>query len=214
MPQTLAEAARRLNAQTRRNRPPKAGRRAPPPYLFLMTDPRLDDPVAAARRLPRGAAVILRHYDAPAREVLGRRLAAVCRTHGLVFLVAGDWRLAARLKADGLHLPEGVLRGGRLAPALGWRQRSAALLTAAVHNGPALMAAARLEPDAVLLSPVFATASHPESRPLGPSRFGVLARRSPVPVIALGGVDDRSVRRLMQRGVWGVAAVTALSGPR
>jgi thiamine-phosphate pyrophosphorylase len=50
--------------------------------------------------------------------------------------------------------------------------------------------------DAVVLSPVFATRSHPGATPLGPLRFRLLARRAGLPVIALGGMDARRARRI------------------
>ena len=56
--------------------------------------------------------------------------------------------------------------------------------------------AARARADAVLLSPVFATRSHPGGRALGPLRFLMLARQSPLPVIALGGMTRQRAARL------------------
>lgn len=206
MPRTLAEAARRLNARTAR-RPRKAAL----PYLVLMTDPRQGDPVAVAGRLPRGAAVILRHYDDPNRRALGKRLAVLCRRRGLVLLVAGDWRLAAALGADGLHLPEGAMRHGLLAGMLGWRRRRGGLLSVAAHGPIALKRAATLGADVALLSPVFPTRSHPGARTLGAVQFADLCRRSGVPCLALGGVSVSTVARLSGTGAWGVAAIDGLT---
>ena len=50
--------------------------------------------------------------------------------------------------------------------------------------------------DLFIVAPVFATATHPEARPLGPLRFGLLARQLPGPVAALGGITPDSARRL------------------
>ena len=50
--------------------------------------------------------------------------------------------------------------------------------------------------DAVLLSPVFATRSHPGGARLGPLRFRLLAAKSRAPVIALGGMNHHTARRL------------------
>jgi thiamine-phosphate pyrophosphorylase len=68
--------------------------------------------------------------------------------------------------------------------------------------------------DAVFVSPVFATASHPGAPTLGPMRFGLLAKRLPLPVIALGGMDARRFRRLKPLGAHGWAAIDALSPQR
>ena len=200
---SLAELARRL-------KPAGAARHRPPlPPLILMTDAvRLPDPEPALARLPRGSAVILRHRDAAERERLARRLAPHCRRLGLSLIVAGDARLAAAVRADGLHLPEAMLRHGRR----GWRllRRPGWLVTAAAHSPAAIRAAARAGADAVLLSPVFATASHPGAAALGPLRFANLVRHSPLPVYALGGVSVATAPRLAGSGAAGLAAIGGL----
>jgi thiamine-phosphate pyrophosphorylase len=62
----------------------------------------------------------------------------------------------------------------------------------------------------VFLAPVFATASHPQAAPLGPVRWGLLARGAGVAVAALGGIDGATVRRLPARLCAGVGAIGAL----
>lgn len=210
MSRTLADAARRLNARSRRPGPePGPAHRVP--WLVLVTDRRLADPVGAVARLPRGAAVILRDPDPAARAMLGRRLAPLCRARGVMLLVSGDWRLAARLGAAGVHLPEGLARRGELAALLGWRARRGAILSVAAHGAAALHRAGELGADLALLSPVFATRSHPGAPTLGPVRFAVLARGAGLPVLALGGLTPKTARRLAGCGVWGVAAIDALA---
>jgi thiamine-phosphate pyrophosphorylase len=199
---SLAELARRLKRT-------EAARRLPP--LILMTDAvRLPDPEAAIARLPRGAAVILRHRDAAERGRLARRLAAPCRRRGLTLIIAADARLADAVRAGGLHLSEAMLRhGGR-----GWRlwRRPGWLVTAAAHSPAAIRAAAGAGVDAVLLSPVFPTASHPAAAALGPLRFAALVRQSPIPVYALGGVTAATAPRLAGSGAAGFAAIGGLAG--
>lgn len=192
--QALIAAARRL-----------ARRAGPLPWLILMTDPaRGGDPVAAAARLPRGAAVVLRHDGAPGRAALAARLARLCRARGLRLLVARDARLALRLGA-GLHLAEGMR------PPLPWRRHGRGLLTVAAHGPAALARARRLGADLALLSPLFPTASHPAARPLGPLRFARFARAARLPVAALGGITAARVAAAARAGAVAVAAVGALA---
>ena len=179
------------------------------PPLMLMTDTlRLPDPQPALTRLPRGSAVILRHYDAPDRAGLARRLAVQCRSAGVRLLIAGDGRLAAAVAADGLHLTETQIAHGRRTWRL-WR-RPGWLVTAAAHSPSAVRRAARAGVDAVLLSPVFATASHPGAPPLGAMLFARWVRHSPVPVYALGGVSSITAPRLAGSGAAGLATVGGL----
>ncbi len=130
---------------------------------------------------------------------LARALAALCRARRQVLVVAGDARLAAAMGA-GEHL-----RRGRRA---GHRPRRP-LLTASAHTAAELRRARRAGCDAVFLSPVFATASHPGARPLGATRWAALARGAGLPVLALGGVTGRTARGL-PRFCAGAGAISAL----
>ncbi|EME70495.1 thiamine monophosphate synthase [Paramagnetospirillum caucaseum] len=191
------------------NRRPRLNK---PPRLLLVTDDiRLPDPLAAMARLPPGAGVILRHYAGERRAGLARDVARLARRRRLVLVVAGDWRLAARLGADGLHLPEGLARHGLLAGALGWVRRRRRLLLVACHGMAALARARILDADAALLSPVFPTRSHPGAATIGPLRFGLWVRRAGLPVIALGGMSRRRLRRLPRGAAAGMAAIGSLT---
>ncbi|MGE5503331.1 MAG: thiamine phosphate synthase [Actinomycetota bacterium] len=198
---TLADQALRLNF---------TGKRRLPPLLLVTDATRLPDPMAAAARLPPGSGVVLRHYDAADRPQLARRLAAVARQRRLALLVAGDWRLAAAVGAAGLHLPEGLARHGVLAPLLGWVRRRGALLSIAAHSPAALARARRLGAAGAVLSPVFATRSHPGAPVIGPLRFSAWIRRAGLPVHALGGIGTATAARLKHSGAAGLAAIGAL----
>ena len=197
--ETLAEAAASL----------KRAAGSTLPALVLMTDEaRLPDPVPAACALPAGSAIILRHYGVPERAALARRLAAIARRRNLVLLVGDDPALARRVGAAGVHLPErAIRRAGAVRWQAGW------LVTAAAHSHAALLAAAAAGADAVLLSPVRATASHPGVRPLGLQRFAALVAACPLPVYALGGIDRAQAHRLRGSGAIGIAGIGGLIPP-
>lgn len=178
------------------------------PTIWLMTDTtRAPDPRAAVAKLPRGAAVILRHYDAPARAALAADLAVLCRRRGIALLVAGAWRLAAAVGARGLHLPEHLAHRGPEPGARLWLKHKRRLLTAAAHGPRGVLRAGALHADAVLLSPLFPTASHPQGKVLGLTRAAMMARGAGLPVIALGGVTPKHRGALKQRGFSGIAGV-------
>jgi thiamine-phosphate pyrophosphorylase len=196
----LAKTAARLGRAARRRKP--GGRR--PPHLYFLTDPaRTPDPASVMRLLPRGAAVIYRAFDRADLIEQGPTLRALARERGLVFLVGADAHLAARLRADGVHLPERLMQQ---APALR-RRRPRWLITAAAHGQRAVARAARLGLDAVLVSVVFPSQSASAGRPMGPLRFAATARAAGLPVIALGGVSARTARRLLGSGAHGLAAI-------
>ncbi|HEX3756681.1 MAG TPA: thiamine phosphate synthase [Rhizomicrobium sp.] len=169
--------------------------------LVLMTDERKADWICAAKALPRGSVVIIRARDAASRTNLLRQLRPIPY---LRLLVADDPRLA--MEAEGLHLPEAHLR-----QAPHWRAKHPGwIITAAAHSLGALLAAR--EVDAVFLSPVFASASHPRARALTPVRAALIAAaatRKKIPVYALGGMEARNAA-LLARSFSGIAAVSSL----
>ncbi|MEJ0027548.1 MAG: thiamine phosphate synthase [Rhizomicrobium sp.] len=172
-----------------------------PPLVLMTDDERLPDPLAAAAALPRGAMAIVRARDAARRGELGRALIALARRRDLFVLIADDPALAARLGADGLHLPQ-----ARAREAGHWRARHPAwLITASAHAPRALQAAV----DLLFLSPIFPTRSHPDRAALGAVRANLIARSARVPVYALGGIAPRNAALLS--GFAGIAAVEALA---
>jgi thiamine-phosphate pyrophosphorylase len=163
-----------------------------------MTDDRDADWAAAARRLPRGSLVVVRGRERAARETLLDRLVVV---PGIALSVAEDAVLAAEVK--GLHLPEARLREAPHVRArhADWR------ITAAIHSLAAILRARHC--DALFLSPVFPTTSHPGAADLGAARASLIAAASHTPVYALGGVTANKAA-LLGPSFAGIAAVGAL----
>ncbi|HLY78226.1 MAG TPA: thiamine phosphate synthase [Caulobacteraceae bacterium] len=180
------------------------------PRLFFFTDPaRTPDPEAVIRCLPRGAGVVYRAFGDTAAVAKGRRMVRAARRRGLLVLAGADAALAARIGADGVHLPERTA-----VRALGVRQaRPTWIVTAAAHSEAAIVRARRSGADAVFLSPVFTSASPSAGPPLGHLRFAALTVGARIPVFALGGVNPTTIRSLKGSGASGVAAVEAVLPP-
>lgn len=182
---------------------PRATRPVVWPRQWLFTDERLgtgapgDRLWAAIRRLPRGAGIVFRHYSlAPApRRALAHRIRAVARARGLMLMLANP---PPGLRADGIHRPAGTRAPARGQP-----------VTAAAHNRRELARAFSDGAGLVFLSPIFSTASHPGAPTHGPVRFGLMARGSNGPVVALGGMSSAHASRLKPLGAYGYAAIDA-----
>jgi thiamine-phosphate pyrophosphorylase len=176
--------------------------------MLLFTDPvRTPDPVAVASGLPKGAGVVFRPFGATDALRTGRALARVCRQRGLVFLVGADAALAARLAADGVHLPERMAyRRGRIRDL-----RGRFIVTAAAHSLAAARRADRAGVEAIIVSPIFPSRSPSAGRPLGLFALTAIAREVSRPVYALGGINADTARGLKRAGAAGFAAIEALS---
>jgi thiamine-phosphate pyrophosphorylase len=185
--------------------------------LIAMTDPeRFPIPEDMLRLLPRGSALIWRAYGENTSISRFHDLSALVRSKGSILLVAGHPQAGSSIGIDGLHLPERALHRRVEKGHMRWvgRHRHNLLVTAACHSEQAILAAAAAGVDAVLISPVFSTRSHPEAVPLGVVRFAQLARLARYLGLlpyALGGIaTDADVRRLRGTGAVGVAGISML----
>ena len=171
------------------------------PYVWLVSDARIDSAMEAVLdRLPRGSGLIFRHYHLPPNERLARfrTLRERSRRRGHLVVLSGPTVEARRWGAAGAYGRPALLATG---------PRALRLVT--VHSLRELAMARRA--DAVVLSPAFATESHPGARALGRLRFRLIAARAQVPVIARGGMDARRARAI---GAQRWAAITSLAQPR
>ncbi|AOA57860.1 NUDIX domain-containing protein [Acinetobacter larvae] len=80
---------------------------------------------------------------------------------------------------------------------------------AACHDAAAVQQAHALGFDAILLSPVLKTASHPEQDALGWQQFQAIAAQSDLPVFALGGMHKRDLDQVQRHHGFGVAGIRA-----
>lgn len=159
------------------------------PDIWLLSDKRNDTALAGAlTHLPRGSGFIYRHYhlDGPDRLERFRELERLARARDHLVVLADSALTAREWGADGIYG----------APRALWPRRSGLLHLATAHDLREIGLANRYGADAVLLSPVFGTKSHPGARALGARRFRLLADRSFAPVIALGGMTSQRAQAL------------------
>lgn len=158
----------------------------PLPKVWIVSDARSDAVLERALAgLPRGSGLVFRHYHLEDGERRARfaALLRIARGRGHIVALAADARTARHWGADAAYGPAAKLARG---PAL------TRLVT--IHLPREIGRAQRA--DALLLSPAFPTRSHPGAKALGALRFRLIAARAPVPVIALGGMNPHSARRL------------------
>lgn len=82
---------------------------------------------------------------------------------------------------------------------------------AACHDAVSLQHAHHIGCDAVLLSPVQATETHPDAKELGWEGFEELARTSDIPVFALGGVAPAELKQAQKHHAYGLAGIRQFS---
>lgn len=177
--------------------------RAAIPKIWLFTDERNDHQLdQAISRLPRGNAVVFRHYHLVRDEREGRfrQLRRLARRRGHIILLAGTPGLARQWRAHGVY------GGGRWPDQRQmWQQNSA------VHDVREIRRANGRRTAVFFLSPAFPTRSHPGEKALKRSQLRRLAALCRGAVILLGGMDARRFRQMKMPNIHGWAAIDAFS---
>lgn len=196
--------------------------------------PAADRPVVAALRLP--TQYMMTPDWPPERFAELREAIARCLRDGVRLIrarlpqwsLAAQWELVADLRPDihahsaiviGTGDPAAIVEAGFdgvhlsavTAAALDRRpiQRNR-WLAVSCHDAHELEHAKKIDADFVTLSPVLATASHPDTSPLGWERFADLVRSAAMPVYALGGLDVSMLPAAIHSGAQGIAAIRGL----
>lgn len=172
------------------------------------------DPVEFTRRVLEAgalAAVQLRakSLGSGACLALAETLAPLCRAAGVPFFVNDRADVAALAGADGVHLgvtdlPLGEAR--RIFPSL--------QLGASSHNDDEVAAALAQGPDYLAFGPVFGTGSKRDPSPtVGLDALRRITTRSPLPVVAIGGITLDNAAQVRAAGARCGAVIAALVVP-
>ena len=187
--------------------------------LYLVTDTALCGPrgVAAtvAAALSGGVSVVqVRDPVASDEEFvrLGRSVAAVMAGTGVPLIVNDRVHLVEAIGADGAHVGQGDLDPVAAREMLG----PDAILGLSVQTLAHVSAAASLPPgtvDHLGVGPVWWQATKPDATdPVGLGLLAAIVRRSPVPCVAIGGIDATRAASVRSAGAAGVAVVSAICG--
>ncbi|WP_405118926.1 Nudix family hydrolase [Pseudomonas leptonychotis] len=191
------------------NRPIVAAARLPEHYLITpegLSGPQLLRGIQAAlksgiRLLQLRAPAM---FDAQYRDIAVDALGLCAGKAQLMLKGPLEW--LGDFPAAGWHLTAQQLRelsaGGRPFPSERW-------LAASCHSPDELALAAQMGVDFITLSPVQATQTHPEAKPLGWAQVAELLQGFNQPAYLLGGVTPANVEQAWQVGAQGVAGIRA-----
>ena len=125
----------------------------------------------------------------------------------LKLLIASDIKLAEDINAHGVHFPEYMIKKNKI----NWgvvkknKLEKKWIITIAAHNLQILKKAEFFDIDAALLSPVFPSESHPNSKNLGINKFAEIAKKTKLPIYALGGINIKNIKSLLETDIIGYA---------
>lgn len=139
--------------------------------------------------------------DAAALAALLGRLVGVGHRYGATVTAHEDLDAVITAAAAGVHLPSGV------SPAEARRRLGpGALIGCSAHDRTELAAAIASGADYATLSPIFPSASKPGYGPaLGLDGLAAAIATTPLPVVALGGIDETNALACVRAGAAGIA---------
>ncbi|GGA02189.1 thiamine phosphate synthase [Dyella caseinilytica] len=184
--------------------------------LYLVLDPDLcqrHSMIETAREAVAGGATMVqvRHKQASTDEriALGRSLMEALRGSNATVIMNDDVTAAIESGVDGLHIGQ-----GDMTPSLARARIGSELILGLSVNTEG---AARLIDPAIIdyvgVGPVFATPTKPDhEKPLGFDGLAKVVAASPVPTVAIGGLKQEHVQRVLAAGADGVAVVSAICG--
>ncbi len=165
---------------------------------------RLERALSRPTRVPVSVQLRVKKTPRPDLAKIALRVRELTRLRNVSLLINGRIDIALEVEADGVHLPQAGLSialARALMPAkavIGVSCHTRAELTSAAHEGATY----------ALLSPIHWVED--KAPPLGIAGFGALARATPLPVLALGGIARQDVPTLRCAGAAGVAVMRSV----
>jgi thiamine-phosphate pyrophosphorylase len=172
--------------------------------------PRL--PAVVRQAVEGGAtAVQLREKHLPDSKLLplGRKVRAIAKAGGALFVVDDRPDLARLLDADGVHVGQEDLSVAEARRIAG----PAKIVGKSTHSLAQAVAAEREGADYIGIGPIFPTPTK-DYGPIGTDVIRRVRRRVRIPFVCIGGIDPSNVARVVAAGAPGIAVVTAVMGAK
>ena len=184
--------------------------------LYVATDSQLVDEGSLSEVIEaavRGGARVIQYREKQANTrrmiTVARALGGLCHRLGALFLVNDRLDVALAVAADGVHLGQQDMPVALARNLLGPEK----LIGVSVQDARTVAEAESQGADYLSLSPVFTTPTKPDHEPpLGLEGVRALARRSRLPVVAIGGIDRTNAAQVIRAGAQGVCVISAVLG--
>ena len=146
-------------------------------------------------------------HDAPVRLALAKKITALCRQHGVLFLVNDDVALAKECGADGVHLGRDDMPLSQARAALG----AGAIIGVSCYNELARALRAEKEgADYVAFGRFFPSRTKPQAVQADPSLLHEAKKKLHIPIVAIGGITPENGASLLAAGADALAVIEGI----
>lgn len=145
-----------------------------------------------------------RHLSTQDLTALTGQILRLCEPYDAKLLVNHtDAEFVKTLGVAGIHYPSNAL--------MQLTEKTSNLLVAAsCHNAIEIAHAEALSLDMIVVSPVLASSSHPDIKPMGWPAFNALIQNSNIPVYAMGGIQNQHLNVALENSARGIAMQHAI----
>tara|TARA_Y100000590_G_scaffold408615_1_gene499866 strand:- start:8281 stop:8913 length:633 start_codon:yes stop_codon:yes gene_type:complete len=178
-----------------------------PKIIIIFDESFFNKKVFFKLKIPEKSAFLFRSYKIKERKKIAKQLLKFCKIRKLKLIIASDIKLAEEINADGVHFSEYMIKK----KTINWKEiknlrlKKNWIITTSAHSKRILNKMKNYEIDAVLLSPIFSTKSHPNKKSLGLNKFLSMIKDFELPVYALGGINIKNVKFLDETDIIGYA---------
>ena len=167
---------------------------------------------AAVEQAILGGATMVQFRE---KELTGARLEqdaravqAVCRKHGVPFIMNNDVALAQKLDADGVHVGQSDMPAAEARRLLG----PAKIIGVTARTVAEAQAAEAAGADYLGSGAVFGTSTKRDAKTMSLETFRAITASVQIPVVAIGGISAANAGALKSHGAAGLAVVSSLFG--
>ncbi len=133
-------------------------------------------------------------------------LKELCEKYCVPFVVNDSVEIAVKINADGVHIGQSDIKGRDIRSIIG-ADKILGISAATVEEA---LAAQNAGADYIGVGAVFGTSTKKNARNMTVERLKEIAGSVDIPVVAIGGINEKNISKLCGSGIDGVAVVSAI----
>jgi thiamine-phosphate pyrophosphorylase len=154
------------------------------------------------RKLPKKVAIIFRNYDVKYSEELILNIKRACQKQGRKFFLSNNLKLAIKLNLDGVYFPS-------FNKEINFNKnnfKKKFIVIGSAHSIKEIKIKEKQGAKLIFLSPLFKVDKNKKF--LNPVKFNLLAAKTNIKVIALGGINQLNFKKLNLLKNYGFAGIS------
>lgn len=144
--------------------------------------------------------------DAFLKEAI--EMKALCKAHGIPFIIDDNVDVALACGADGIHVGQSDMAAGKVRSLVGEKM----ILGVSAQTVEQALAAQAAGADYLGVGAVFSTSTKKDADDVSHETLRRICEAVDIPVVAIGGISEKNILQLKGSGVDGAAIVSAIFG--